>query len=275
MKKLLKGFAAILISALVCAAPLGSCGDEVDVLKSGASSDYLKTVKNDLYEYDVFDGYIAIVKYNGAEKEVRIPSEIDGKPVKSISANSFYNCDKAVKTVVIPASIETIEDNSFTGNKIERFEIDNGNLNYIEKDGAILDKAETKLVAYACGSDREEFSIPDAVERIPSGVFSGARGLKRLEIPESVKEIDTFALMNSGLTELRLTAVEKLGMGALWNCLDLVELELPRCLKEISIPASICQNCSSLRTVKGYDSTEAAGLINAEGVNAEYISLGQ
>ena len=276
MKALLKSLAAIFVSAAICAATLElcACGDKVDILKAGESPDYQKTATNDSFEYDAFNDHIAIVSYNGAQSRVEIPSKIEDKPVTQISANAFYNCNEAIKTVVIPKTVTVIEAGAFTGNKIEDFKIDGGSSSYIEKNGAILDSAETSLLAYACGSKNESFTIPDTVEEIPSGVFSVARGLKSLVIPKSVKKIGTFALMNTGLTKAALTGVESLGMGAFWNCLDLVELELPECLMQISSPESVCQNCKSLKIVKGYDSTPAERLIKAEGVKAEYISLG-
>ncbi len=264
-----------LCAAFFLALCLYSCGSGgVDVIKAGSSSSYENTAQNELYEYDVFKYSVAVTKYLGSEENVSVPDKIEGKPVVQISSNAFYGCDDKIKTVFIPKTITSIEENAFTGNKIEEFKIEQGNPSYIEYDGAIMNIEKTELIAYACGSKDGSFSIPDKVRKIPSGVFSGSRTLKKINVPLSVKQIDTFALMGCGITELKLKGVEELGMGALWNCDKLTVLELPPCLKEISLPSSVCQSCTSLRIVKGYDSTDAKRLIEADGVNAEYVSLG-
>lgn len=91
-----------------------------------------------LYEYRVEDNKATIVKYNGKGTEVKIlcvAEELGGYPVVAIGDAAFYECielenmilpdsvirigDSAffhsgLRSIVIPASVETVEDIGFT-----------------------------------------------------------------------------------------------------------------------------------------------------------------
>ena len=66
------------------------------------------------YEYRVLsDGTAAITKYNGNEKNVNIPSEIDGYSVIMVYAYAFKDC-KTIKNIEISDSITAIGLGSFS-----------------------------------------------------------------------------------------------------------------------------------------------------------------
>ncbi|MCQ4021611.1 MULTISPECIES: leucine-rich repeat domain-containing protein [unclassified Ruminococcus] len=265
--------------SLLALSSLTSCScsssNEVDNTKI-ASSGYEKSTANELYKYDVFDNHICLTAYIGKEETINIPQEIDGKPVTEILSNTFYNIDENVKVVVIPKTVTYIESHSFTNNKLESIELDKDNPSYIIENAALMDKDKTILLAFPGKSSIEEFTIPSTVSSIPSGVFSGCTKLKKVKIPSSVKNIETFAFMGSGITQAELPeGVERIGMGVFWNCKNLETLTLPKSLKTIDNPETTCQNCPALKTVKGYDSTDAEEITKADGVTAKYESLGE
>ena len=68
------------------------------------------------YYYSVHDGTAAIVKYNGSNGEIEIPSEIDGYPVTEIGAAAFWG--KETKDLIIPTSITRIGERAFEYCKI-------------------------------------------------------------------------------------------------------------------------------------------------------------
>lgn len=265
--------AAVLIGSVITSC---SCDSQVDDTKAAVSSGYEKSIDNDSFKFDIFNDHIAITSYIGSEKTVTIPETIEDKPVTDIATNAFASCDKAVKVVKFPATITNIESNAFNGNSFEKFEIDSDNRSYIIENNAIMDAEKTTLLAFAGASDTEEFTVPDTVSIIPSGVFSNCPNLKKVNIPSSVRTIDTFAFMGCGLTSAVLPeGVESLGMGAFWKCKNLETLELPKSLKTIYNPETTCQNCTSLKTVSGYDSTDAQKIVTeSEDLSAEYVSLG-
>ena len=52
-----------------------------------------------------------ITKYVGREKDIAIPSEIDGKPITVIGKNAFEDFD--IESIIVPDGIETIEKQAF------------------------------------------------------------------------------------------------------------------------------------------------------------------
>lgn len=253
-----------------------SCSNgEVDNIKT-ASAGYQKSASTELYKYDIFSDHIAVTAYTGEQETAVIPEMIEDKPVTHITENTFYNISEKVKSIQIPKTVTVIDQHSFTGNKLESIVLDADNTSFEIENGALMDKGKTRLLAFPENSDIEEFTIPDTVTSVPSGVFSGCTRLKKINIPSSVKSIDTFAFMGCGITQAELPeGVERLGMGAFWNCKSLETLILPKSLKTIDNPETTCQSCSSLKTVKGYDSTAAKEIVKCEGLSAEYESIGE
>lgn len=60
------------------------------------------------------DGYYTLVKYNGDDLALTVPSEYEGKKVGRIKANAFSG-NKTVQTLVIPTSVEEIDASAFGG----------------------------------------------------------------------------------------------------------------------------------------------------------------
>lgn len=278
MKKNFLRAAACIACSMLMVSSLAACGclpNEVNSEKAAISPDYEKSLQNELFKYDIFNDHAVITSYIGSETAVEVPEMIDDKPVTELATSAFTDSSNTVKKVKIPKTVTNINKSCFSGNKIEEFEIDSDNTEYIVESGAIMDSSRTKLIAYAAACSADEFTIPNTVTSVPSGVFSQCPNLKKINIPSSVKSIDTFAFVGSGLTEVILPeGVESIGMGAFWNCKSLETLELPKSLTNITAPETICQSCTALKTVKGYDSTEAQKITEGEDVNAEYVSLG-
>ena len=75
----------------------GLCLMVLLVCGSGASVQAYTSlyVTEDGIKYESYDkGYIAITRYKGTNETVIIPSELDGKPVESITG-SFFNTRKS------------------------------------------------------------------------------------------------------------------------------------------------------------------------------------
>ena len=75
----------------------------------------------------------------------------------------------------------------FTG--LKKFEVSEGNDELASEDGVLFDKDMKKLLKYPAGKEDEEFTVPEGVETIAPHAFDGCKNLKKVELPESVKEI--------------------------------------------------------------------------------------
>lgn len=101
MKKIIKVIALslLLIVSVVC---FVACGDNGN------------NASKDAWEYKVYSGddFATIIKYNGQDKTVEIPSELNGNTVKRIKKGAFSG-NATIETLSVPSSIEEIDGGAF------------------------------------------------------------------------------------------------------------------------------------------------------------------
>ena len=157
-----------------------------------------------MFETKEYDSFIKLVKYLPDDIEiVRIPAEINGKPVTRIGDNCFYNHSE-IKKIQLPLSLEKIEDSAF------------------EKCAGIKNLILPSSVSYIginafreCTGLRKVVLSPK-LKILNQGVFSYCR-LENTEfiIPEGLQEISDNAFFHGGHFKLTLPrSVTKIGMGA-------------------------------------------------------------
>lgn len=102
--------------------------------------------------------------YTGSA-EVIVPETVDGLTVERLGAYCFADCTR-IETVILPDTLETIEDNAFSGCTALR--------------GIFIPEGVTDIGAdafYGCDA-LEAISLPASVEYIESGAFDGCGKLK-------------------------------------------------------------------------------------------------
>ena len=100
------------------------------------------------YYYLIHEGNASIVKYNGDEKELEVPSEIDGYPVTDIGPRAFWG--KEMENLIIPESITRIGQQAFEYCKISES----------------LELPENVVVSYEAFSDARQ--LPERI-MVPAG----------------------------------------------------------------------------------------------------------
>ena len=179
MKKLL----CLILSFLIVLAFAG-CGSK----KAQTETEEDSAVKD--YSYTEVNGeYILLSLYNGKDKNVVIPSKINGKPVKTIGANCFAATE--IESVEIPDSVTEIWDSAFFHCKT---------LSKITLSKNLTAIAPKTFEGCSALTDIE---IPEKVTVIDAYAFFECTGIKKLTIPEGVTAVGTYAFLNSGITELK------------------------------------------------------------------------
>ena len=133
------------------------------------------------FDYTADGGEICVTAYTGKNLYVRIPSEIDGKPVTSLGDNVFY--ETAVRYVSMPDSVRTIGSYTF------------GGCTHL-----VFAEMPASLEVLPFGTFESCFRLADpglnrGLKKIESCAFWGNEYLTELYLPGSLEEIEDSAFV--------------------------------------------------------------------------------
>ena len=98
-----------------------------------------------------------------------------------------------IKEFFIPKNVTKIEG-SFN-NCVERIDVDNDNVYYKSVNGNLFDKKGEYLVRYC--KNEEIVNLEEGLKRIRSNAFSGRKNIKKINLPETLEELENFSLGGS------------------------------------------------------------------------------
>ena len=203
------------------------------------------------------DGWI-LNHYNGNEREVTIPDEIDGVPVTEISAVAFSG-NTQIEVLNIPANIKRIEGTSISfgddcpePDDSTRYEYDNscpGAFAACSNLKRVNIAAESKLCSigarvFADCVSLEAIKLPEGLCEIGVAAFSGCRSLVSITIPDRVEVIknETFYYCSSLENVTLPSSLSVVCCRAFEECRKLSEIEFPDSLTMIY--SSAFEHCS-------------------------------
>ena len=189
------------------------------------------------------------------DADIVIPEEHNGERVTGICEEAFDSCD--IVSVVIPNSIETIEDAAFIFcEELERVTLGNGVTNfgvaifaycnsmhavYINDLSAWCDNAVARHMwlireLYLYGELLTDVVIPEGVTEIKPRTFASCDSIKSVTLPEGLTTIGERAFTDC--TELESInipdTVTSIGEGAFSACRSLTNINIPNGIKIIS-----------------------------------------
>lgn len=199
------------------------------------------------FDYTVLDdGTVEINRYNGTDKKVVVPEQIDGKTVTIIGENAFTRCHE-LKSVTVPDSVTEFGRNAFA--ECEKLESVNmpaslttiGNSAFLECGSLenVVFPSTLKTIddsAFRLCISLTKLDFPDGLESIGYEAFYQILSLERVSIPASVTDFgDCIFYYCEGLTSVEfrdgLEAIN--GKELFGGCYDLKSIVLPDSLKSI------------------------------------------
>ena len=190
-----------------CANPFEMCSNLQNFDGPLASEDgRCLIVKNSLYsfapygitEYTIPQG-VTTIEDSSFElsnlKVITIPEGVERIEAHAFAATSFtdYHIESSLEYVYLPSTLKYIHGYAFLYNKnIKAFYGENEFVSP-DKKCLIVDKynqtGNKSIILFASGAGLTEYTIPDGVEAIESYAFYYATSLKKLNFPDSFKEI--------------------------------------------------------------------------------------
>ena len=189
------------------------------------------------FTYEVADGEVTITGYLGNDTDITIPAQIDGRAVTVIGEEAFQ--DSAIENVILPDTVERIEDKAFYRVLLQSINFPDG-----------LENIGDYAFVYA---EFESISLPTTLKSIGRGAFY-CTPLRSLIIPEGVEYIGDQAFQeNWQLTSVRLpSTLKEISSGLFLECYDLASVTiaggptiigdqafLDTALTSVDIPASV------------------------------------
>lgn len=206
-------FKGVLCGALAAIMAAGSLGitDSVKT-KAATESDF------------VFDATTkTIIKYNGRDSEVSVPSTIDGVEVSAIGEDAFSS-NEYLQAVTIPESVTSIGNEAF---------LNCPNLESVEMSDNVTSLG--RLSFFLCES-LEDVSLSDSITEIKENTFYGCSELDEVKLPKKLTSIGTHAFE---------------------ECKDLSSIELPSGVTTIDNEAF--KKCESLEKIQIPDTVKTMG----------------
>ncbi len=212
-------------------------------------TDALKTEGEEVkFSVDNEKAVVIEVENKSTVKEIIIPDEFGGVPVKAINDFAIVNLEYATK-ITIGKNVEEIGLWAIQNNQhLNEITVDEENEYFKSVDGVLYTKDMKTLLAYPpakCG----EYAIPEGIETIRTKAFYKCSNLTSITIPDSVKSIGEKAFFRCGLKELVLPEkIEAIGKDAFSYCSEIPSLVIPASIKEIGDYAFY--NCTSMLDLK-------------------------
>ena len=175
-----------------------------------------------------------------------------------IGNNAFCNCLSFKGDLIIPNEVLMIGDNAFNGCKniekaiigsktstiglkafqfcenLKEFNIDSNNLKYSSTEGVLLNKDQSVLICYPMGKTGNVI-LPTNVSIIGDYAFNDSKNIISLNIPNSVKSINTSAFQScTNLTNVIIpNSITTIGDYAFSDCTGITSISFGNSLKTI------------------------------------------
>lgn len=177
-------------------------------------------------------------------------------PLKEIGEDAFNSC-RYLKTVKIPASVDSIADGVFSGSiALTDITVDGGNTKYSSADGVLYNAAKTELVGYP-GGKTGDYTTLSTTKTIRKKAFFYAAGITKLTLTPGVEEIGDDAFQQTRkLKELVFQPTSTFKKMGTWTFVGsgLEKLELPASLETLGTAAF--NGCAKLKTVTVADGSK-------------------
>lgn len=155
--------------------------------------------------------------------------------------------DTGLGSINLPSSLKTCEENAFM-RAGTAFNVATDNPYLSSKDGALFDKAKTKLLIYPAKKAAASYALPTTLKSIANSAFIDATNLTAVSIPSSVKTLGDWVFARSGIKTLTLpSSITSLGDGVADGCENLTKAVVNASIQ--TLPYRSFSDCTLLSSV--------------------------
>ncbi len=250
---------------------------------SGSASTAAEKVEYKEYESGDFSytldqgGNAEITGYRGDDRDLTVPSQVDGHPVTSIGEGAFLDRSgltsvtlpeglkslgeyafrgcSSLASVSLPDSLVSMSDNPFAGfSDLAAVHLSPDHPVFAVTDGVLFNHADKILVAYTRAGKPQDYTVPPGIKSIGNGAFRECTGLASVVLPEGLKSIgDNAFIACIYLASVTLPeGLQSIGDDAFCDCVNLASVTLPEGLESLGDNAfNWCRKFTSLVVPEG------------------------
>ena len=199
-----------------------------------------------IFEYSLNeDNEATITKYNGNVSALSIPAELDGYKVVGIGDGVFKG-KTALRTVVIPDSVESIGNQAFSGC---------ANLSSVQLPENEKFVTLSSRLFYEC-KKLKRVKIPNSIISIKDNVFNNCESLEDVNLPNKLNSISYQVFMNVPITKITIPKSLETASGyynganicgAFYNCSTLKEVNFEE--RVTKIPSRLFAGCNGIEKI--------------------------
>ena len=199
-----------------------------------------------IFEYSLNeDNEATITKYNGNVSALSIPAELDGYKVVGIGDGVFKG-KTALRTVVIPDSVESIGNQAFSGC---------ANLSSVQLPENEKFVTLSSRLFYEC-KKLKRVKIPNSIISIKDNVFNNCESLEDVNLPNKLNSISYQVFMNVPITKITIPKSLETASGyynganicgAFYNCSTLKEVNFEEGVTKI--PSRLFAGCNGIEKI--------------------------
>lgn len=200
--------------------------------------------------YTVEKNGVHLLRYTGIQKEMKLPEQWNGKPLKKIGKGAFAT--KAQYQEALP------EEQEWLFMDEAEFEQTFGTTPTWEKlgEGSSIERltlpnsvTEIEVGAFANCLQLEQVRLPEGLERLSDYIFSGCKMLSDIILPNALQVISNYAFHDC--RQLRELSIPKgtyaIENYAFYNCRRLEKITIPGKVAILGLGAF--KNCESLKEI--------------------------
>ncbi len=217
------------------------------------------TSADGLWTYSEVEQGIELIRYNGSEIHLCVPSVVDGRKVVSLDStfDGFYE----LKSAEIPQGVVSLCGVFYGCESLETVKLPQGlerleyafhscfSLKQIEVPDSVVD------FTYAFTETPIESFVFSEGTRFIENVFTNCQCLKQVTVPGTVERMDEAFCDCESLERVELQdGIQRLGDYALFHCTSLKELRIPGSVKEFG------EKAVGMMEVREYEGDENAPL---------------
>ena len=156
--------------------------------------------------------------------------------------------------------LEAVVKRIFSNKNFENFEVPETNPAFYTNNGILYSKDKKTLILYPKGR-AGDFTIPDEVSKIQTDAFARS-SVEAVTFPPSLKNVEHFAFINCGVTQLTIMPGELRSLGGyigkcFTQCKKLTTVDIAGTVK--SIGSQVFSSCSSLSRVILHEGIRSIG----------------